>query len=184
MIRFITGTVIDTSPMGVVIQIGGIGIFVYTPPSALAPGHTATLHTYLAVRETALDLYGFSDTRSLALFELLLSVPKVGPKSALQILSNCSPEQLIAAISTEDTSLIASIPGLRGKTGTSVVTHLRGKVDHLQSDGYVTASNPLVQEAIEVLQSLGFSYDSARERATALSHETDLSSIIRQALTK
>jgi Holliday junction DNA helicase RuvA len=184
MIRFITGTVLDTSPLGVIIQIGGIGVFVYTPPSALVPGDTATLHTHLAVRETALDLYGFADTRSLTMFELLLSVPKIGPKSALQILSNCSVEQLIAAISTEDVTLIANIPGLRGKTGTSVVTHLRGKVDHLHSDNHTIIINPLVQEAIEVLQSLGFSYESARERATALSHETDLSSIIRQALTK
>jgi len=180
MIRYLNGEIIECHSTNIVVLMGGIGVRVFTPPLSVQPGDHITLHTHLAVRETALDLYGFPSTLALELFELLLTVPKIGPKSAMQIMSAVDPAQLVAAIAQENQSLIASLPGLRGKTGTTVLGHLKGKVNHLHTNE--VAVNPLLEEAIAVLQSFGYSYEAARERVQPYAQETDLTTIIKQAL--
>lgn len=180
MIRYISGEVIECQPQSIVVLLGGIGIRVFTTMASLRLGDHIALHTYLAVRENALDLYGFSSTLELELFELLLTVPKIGPKSAIQIMSAVDAGQLITAIAQENQSLIASLPGLRGKTGTTILSHLKGKVDYLHTEEMV--SNPLLEEAIAVLQSFGYSYEAARERVQPYAHETDLTAVVKQAL--
>src|SRR5690606_14730597 len=97
MIRMVRGTVIARSKDALLIDVGGIGLRVaVTEAMALEAdlGAPITLHTYLQVREDALNLYGFADEDELSMFELLLGVSGVGPKVALATLGVLSPDAL------------------------------------------------------------------------------------------
>ncbi len=89
MIKQIRGTVAGVGVQLVIVDVGGIGYGVHTPHNTaqFMLDDSVCFHTHLAVRENALDLYGFTDQESLRVFELLIELPKIGPKSALQILT-------------------------------------------------------------------------------------------------
>src|SRR6185369_5040730 len=96
--------------------------------TALREDAPASLFTYLAVREAALDLYGFPSSEEQNIFELLLSVSGIGPKSAISILSFTSVETLKKAIGTGDTSYLTKVSGIGRKTAEKVVLELRDKM--------------------------------------------------------
>ncbi len=103
MIRLITGAIAHVTPLGVVIDCGGIGYLVRTNKKAsLISGDHTSLHTHLAVRENALDLYGFLTETELECFELLLGIPKIGPKSAMQILDAADVSLIIDEVNLGD----------------------------------------------------------------------------------
>ena len=182
MIRSLTGTVTHCHPQWTEVQLGGFGLKVFTPPLSFPTGTTVTLHTYLAVRETALDLYGFCTTRELELFELLLSVPKIGPKSALQIVSGNDLDTLLTAITEQDVSLLKHGVGVSGKTGAAIVTQLHNKVTHLRPTTAVTPHSSVELDAIEALIGLGFSPDIAKARVRACTPTDDVTKLITAAL--
>ena len=96
MIRKITGELVDISTTNVVLDVSGVGYLIYVSksPANQRLGEVFSYWTHLAVRETALDLYGFTNRDELEIFELLLTLPKIGPKSALQIMSQAEIELL------------------------------------------------------------------------------------------
>ena len=104
MIRSLAGTIESLEDNAVVLNVNQIGYLIHTPTtrSSYVPGDEAFFHTHLVVRENALDLYGFIEKLELYFFELLLSVPKIGPKSALQILNQADTSLLISTILTSD----------------------------------------------------------------------------------
>ena len=103
MIRLVQGEVTTITGNGVVVLVGGLGYLVHTTKkTAIVPGDLLTLHTYLAVRETALDLYGFLTGTELACFELLLTIPKIGPKSAMQILEAADVSLIVESVNLGD----------------------------------------------------------------------------------
>ena len=114
MIRSLTGEIIHVADQYVTISVRGVGYLVGTPvqQAGLTVGDAITLHTHLAVRETALDLYGFTTSHELEIFELLLTVPKVGPKSGLQILTQASPDLLMEAIGKKDPVYLHKLSGI------------------------------------------------------------------------
>jgi len=166
MIRRITGTIIAHEDQGVVLDVHGIGYLVYTTDFPHLES-TATFYTYLAVRENALDLYGFESEMMLEMFELLLMVPKVGPKSALQILSQSDVTALQKAIINEDPSFLTKVSGIGKKTAENIVVALKGKLD---AEALFEAGSETEHEAheiIEALIALGYAQKDARE---ALKH--------------
>ncbi len=187
MIRTLTGTIQDIGEGWVVISVNDIGYLVGCPTTTteFTLNQTLTLHTYLAVRETALDLYGFTDQTELQMFELLLGVPKVGPKSALQILNQASPTLLVESAHKKDGVYLHKLSGIGKKTCENVVQHLQGKIEKLP----VTIANPtedinqIQTDAIDALVSLG--YDTATARKTILDIKNDdstVNSLVTQAL--
>lgn len=185
MIRLLTGTVVETTPHAITLDIHGVGYRVHTDAFRYGypPGTLLTLHTYLAVRETALELYGFRDAATLSLFEHLLSVPKIGPKSALQVLCHAEPGTLVTAISAGEPGTLAATPGIGKKTAEQIVSTLR---DTLSSEVGRYATNPPSTgehtDAIDALVALGFSRDAAREAARRAPADADTASIVRAAL--
>ena len=145
---------------------GGVGYQVFVPNAGtLEPKTTVFLHTYLAVRETALDLYGFTRQSDKVFFELLLSVPKIGPKSALQILNQADANFIVECIQTEDPSRLHKLAGIGKKTCENIVTNLKDRVDTLPLQGQTPANSTLssVQiDAIDALISLGYDPKTAR----------------------
>ncbi|MBX2866523.1 Holliday junction branch migration protein RuvA [Candidatus Kaiserbacteria bacterium] len=162
MIRRISGTVIAHEEQGVVVDIQGIGYLVYTTDFPSLESFV-TFYTYLAVRENAMDLYGFESEMMLEMFELLLSVPKIGPKSALQILSQSDVTALQKAIINEDPSFLTKVSGIGKKTAENIVMTLKGKLD---AEALFESGDENVHEnheIIEALITLGYAQKDARE---------------------
>jgi Holliday junction DNA helicase RuvA len=186
MIRSLTGTITAVTDSYVTIDVRGVGYLVGTPVAAsgLKLGDSLTLHTYLAVRETALDLYGFTTIDELDIFELLLSVPKIGPKSALGVLISASPALLLEAIGKKDAAYLHKLSGIGKKTCENIVNALHDKIDGLAitADSIEsTGLNAAQTDAIDALVSLGYDLGSARETIKKLSGES-ANELVSQAL--
>jgi len=167
MIRMITGTIEEIGDNEIVVNTNGLGYLIHCPTlqNTFLINTTITLHTYLAVRETALDLYGFPQKSELKMFELLLNIPKVGPKSALQILMQATPALLAEAAQKNDPIYLHKLSGIGKKTAENIVQYLHSKQDKLpvaiitQQDHLSTIQT----DAIDALVSLGYDTQTARE---------------------
>ncbi len=187
MIASIQGTISRIEEIGLVINVGGVGIRVLTPRNVLenvgGTGRVITLHTHLIVRETELALYGFNSEEDLQLFEILLGVNGVGPKVALAILGTLSPELLKSAIVREDTAVLQRVPGIGKKTAERIMFQLRDKLDFT----LVSTSVPLVSDVdadvIDILTGLGFSIVEAQSALQHIPRDTeDINERVQKAL--
>lgn len=170
MIRNIEGRLLETQPGAVVVSVHGIGYLIHTITSqrSFPVDEIVTFHTHLAVRENSLDLYGFTDPRELTYFELLLTVPKIGPKSALQVLSLADPDLIATAVLTNDADHLHKLSGIGKKTAANIVTALAGKIDELASNLSTSQSSSHTlltstqTDAIDALITLGYDEKEAR----------------------
>lgn len=186
MIRMLTGRISATTDHGVVLDVRGVGYLVYTTsPALFSLDSHHTLHTYLAVRETALDLYGFTTESELSLFTLLLQVPKIGPKSALHILSQANPALLIESIGANDAGRLHKLSGIGKKTAENVVQYLHDKIGtlsaHSPSEDPITP-NAKKNDAIDALVSLGYELTSARQAVQQYGEDLSVNELITKAL--
>jgi Holliday junction DNA helicase RuvA len=130
MIKQLRGTVLSTETNGVVVDVGGWGVFVYMAvPPLDANGTNIILKTHMCVKQDGIELYGFTDTKDLALFTLLLSVSGVGPKTALSILTRAPRESLEQAIATRDTTYLTRVAGLSKKAAEKLGVELSEKIE-------------------------------------------------------
>ena len=187
MIRTLTGTVDEVGEGYVVVTVHDIGYLVGFPTTTntIALHQTLTLYTHLAVRENALDLYGFMSQNELAMFELLLGVSKVGPKSALQVLNLATPKLLTEAAHKNDPLYLHKLSGIGKKTCENIVLYLHGKLDALPDTPTVNNGDldQVQTDAIDALISLG--YDAAAARNTVLElagEETTANALVTKAL--
>jgi len=187
MIRTLTGIIEDIGEGFVVINVHDVGYLVACPTATtvFTLHETITLNTYLAVRETALDLYGFTNKTELQMFELILGVPKVGPKSALQVLNQASPTLLIEAAHKNDGVYLHKLSGIGKKTCENIVQYLHSKLEKLPitNSGVVEEVNQIEADAIDALVSLG--YDTTTARTTILNiknPDSTVNSLVTQAL--
>ena len=168
MIGSLRGTVLGTVRGAVVVDVGGVGYRVSLTADSLTrltEHDQVFLWTYLAVRENALDLYGFLDKNELQWFELLLTVSGVGPKSALAILNAVDTTSLGNAIAHNDAASLARAHGVGKKTAEKVVLELREKVGTVEkSDGSAGSQG----EVVDALIGLGYSQKEARDAVRAL----------------
>src|SRR3989338_10665102 len=131
MIGHLKGIVSAVRQGYAIISAGGVGYKVFATRElllALKQDTEAVIWTHLAVRESILDLYGFSSEEELRLFELLLTVSGIGPKSALAILDIASVETLRSAVSAGNASYLTKVSGIGKKTAEKIVLELRDKV--------------------------------------------------------
>jgi Holliday junction DNA helicase RuvA len=131
VISSVRGPVLSALGSTVVIEVGGVGLALQvTPSTALAAriGTETRLSTTLIVREDSLTLYGFPTADELAVFELLVGVTGVGPKSALGVLAVLSPNQIAHAVNVEDDAVFRKVSGIGPKTAKLIVLSLVGKV--------------------------------------------------------
>ncbi|MDO8514427.1 MAG: Holliday junction branch migration protein RuvA [bacterium] len=184
MIGNLSGTVFAIRPGFAIISVGGVGYKVFVTREmllTLKPKEEAAFWTHLAVRENALDLYGFGGEEELRLFELLLTVSGIGPKSALAILDIASTETLRSAISGGNATYLTKVSGIGRKTAEKIVLELRDKVG-ASADGS-GASLHGDEEALEALRSLGYSQAEARDALRKVPQEIEGGSArLREAL--
>ncbi|MGE5691368.1 MAG: Holliday junction branch migration protein RuvA [Pseudomonadota bacterium] len=167
MIARLRGRPAARTAEGLVLDVGGVGYLVHATPSAMRQeGDEITVHTYLHVREDALQLYGFADGAERELFVQLLSVNGVGPKVALAVVSGSPAADLRRAIVLEDAARFQAIPGIGKKTAERIVLELKEKLAgelSLAPAAGVPAGDLVARDA---LVELGFSLQDA-ERALA-----------------
>jgi Holliday junction DNA helicase RuvA len=186
MIRMIVGEVMAVADGYVTVLTGGVGYLVgtNTKGTMFRVGDHVTLHTHLAVRETAMDLYGFTTVSELDIFELLMLVPKIGPKSALQVMNQASPTLLLEAIGKKDAAYLHKLSGIGKKTCENIVQFLHEKVEGMafaDDIGVVSNLTDAQTDAIDALVSLGYDLTSARAAVKDLDGET-ANDLIKQAL--
>lgn len=176
MIALLNGELHARGSDWVVVQVGGIGFRVRVPASIVEElgdiGETVRLHTHLLVRDDAMALYGFATPEQLELFELLLGVTGIGPRSALMLLSSTSAETLRLAIAQEDVEVLMRVPGIGRKTASRLILELKGQIDLGRLGLAGGAPLPPEQaELLEVLTSLGYTTAEARAAVAALPPE-------------
>ncbi|MDH6237314.1 Holliday junction branch migration protein RuvA [Cryobacterium sp. CG_9.6] len=131
MISSVRGLVLSAVGSTVVIEVGGVGLSVQVTPAtalSLRVDHEARLLTTLIVREDSLTLYGFPSGDELAVFELLVGVTGVGPKSALGVLAVLTPQQIAQAIADDADTVFRKVSGIGPKTAKLIVLSLVGKL--------------------------------------------------------
>ena len=131
MFYFLKGALALLKPNFAVIDAGGVGykITIGERTYAALSGKTeAKLFTHLAVREDGVELFGFLNEQELDTFLLLTSVSGVGPKGAIAILSQFTPEQFVMAVCTEDKKAIAKASGIGPKIAARIILELHDKL--------------------------------------------------------
>lgn len=174
MIGKIKGKVLYKENIWLILDTGNVGYKVFVEKDL----HTRTrengelsLWTYLSVRENALDLYGFETTEKLKLFELLISVSGIGPKSALSILDVASPSSLRQAVVSGETSPLTEVAGIGKKNAEKIIIELRGKLK--LKEGEILKTENSDTEVYEALTSLGYSAKDARDVITKLPNKDE-----------
>jgi holliday junction DNA helicase RuvA len=179
MISSLSGTIRYKNPHSLVIDVGGVGykVFVETGMALEAElGESVFLWTHLAVRETALDLFGFSERESLELFELLITISGIGPKTALGILNVATPATLRQAVSTGDTSYLTRVSGIGKKNAEKIVLELKDKLHVAESDKVGQRQARADSDVLEALISLGYPERDARAALKEIPADIDSTS--------
>lgn len=186
MIRSLTGKITAVMDDSLTLEVRGVGYLVgaTTKATRYSIDEELTLHTHLAVRETAMNLYGFTTITELELFELLLLVPKIGPKSALQIMNQASPTLLIESIGKNDPQQLHKLSGIGKKTCENLVQYLKAKIDGFGFDLKEESSKLPDQktDAIDALVSLGYDLSSARDVISDLDDTLSTNELVTKAL--
>jgi len=189
MIRSLEGNISVITDKSIVVTVSGIGYEVYTNTGRreFIPGEIIFMYTYLAVRETALDLYGFTERNELAYFELLLNIPKIGPKSALGIMNQADPSLLYTSALEQDPDQLHKLSGIGKKTCINIVTYLSGKIDLLPvSDADTPIPSTQLSstqiDAIDALITLGYDPKEARSYVTKMDNTDDTKTLVQAVL--
>jgi holliday junction DNA helicase RuvA len=185
VISSLRGRVHTASGSSVVIEIGGVGFHVNTTPAlALASreGNELAVHTSLIVREDALTLFGFASRAELDVFELLIGVTGVGPKSALGVLSALSPQQVAAAVQADDDAVFRKVSGIGPKTAKLITVSLAGKLIATTTTPApsTVATGGVAENVLAALTGLGWSERVAAEaveETMAAASDTEAASV-------
>lgn len=193
MFYSLTGSIIMTDATSVAIDCGGVGFKCNASLNTLrkigTTGTKITLYTYLAVREDALELFGFYDQQELDCFKLLIGISGVGPKAALAVLSEMTPERLALAVSNGDAKAVTKAQGVGPKIAQRIVLELKGKLsvdvsddDAVEIGAVSAASSSNISEAISALQFLGYSQHEASKAVRSLEPSLGVEEMIKAAL--
>ena len=167
MIGFIEGEILTKSPGLVLVKVGGLGYQVHISLNTFyaipdPPGPVA-LHIHTRVQDDALQLYGFADQDEKELFLELLSIPRIGARIALNILSGISPEEFRQALAERDVKRLTSIPGLGRKSAERITLELKDRVAAIAPAGRPVPQERERQDALSALLNLGYSKNLAEK---------------------
>ena len=201
MISYIRGELCDIEEQKAIVDVNGVGYGIYMPQQAfslLPPmGQQVKIHTYLNIREDAMQLFGFLTKEDLNVFRLLIGVNGIGPKAGLNILSCLSPDELRFAVLSGDAKAISATPGIGKKTAEKLILELKDKLnieDMLEhaahggdsedlASGTDTASNTMQAEAVQALTALGYgSAESLRAVKKSSPECSSVEDILKEAL--
>lgn len=170
----------EIHPTSALIEIAGVGYVVQLTPatvSRLRCGEEAFVYAHHHVREDVETLFGFLTLADQRLFEQLIGISGVGPKSAMTILSVGSSDDVRAAIMSGDLTTLTSVPGVGKKTAQKIVLELKGQIVDEEQESSAD------RDVLQALQSLGYTSSQARDAIKHLSADSkDTSDRVREAL--
>lgn len=189
----LTGKLAHTEAYLAVVECGGVGykcMTTMTTLSCLPPvGGQTTLYTHLNVREDALDLYGFYTLAELSSFKMLIGVSGVGPKSALAILSDMTPDRLALCIASGDSKSLTRAPGIGPKVAQRLILELKDKITNEELAAGVgnvnmqlSKESSNIGEAVAALCALGYSQSQAAQALAGVSPDTAVDEMIKYGL--
>jgi Holliday junction DNA helicase RuvA len=187
MIGRLKGVLLEKTPPFVLLDVSGVGYEVEVPMSTFynlpAIGESVVLLTQFIVREDAQLLYGFGSDRERATFRQLLKVNGVGAKSALSILSGLSVEDLVQAVTLQETAMLVRVPGVGKKTAERLLLELK---DKFTVDGVAAMNSSQPKSAsgdvLNALLALGYNDREALAAVKQLPADVVVADGIRQAL--
>lgn len=198
MISYIRGELTAIEKEKVIIDVGGVGYGIFMPEASvgLLPqmGNEVKLHTYLNVREDAMQLFGFLTRDDLEVFKLLIGVSGIGPKGGLSILSRLTADDLRFAVISGDARAISAAPGIGKKTAEKVIIELKDKLDieeilhRPEEEGQTvvsadSAANEIQSEAVQALVALGYgSTESLKAVKKVRLENATVEEVLKQAL--
>ena len=173
MIAHLSGTILSFAKGSLILDVHGVGYRVNTRAESLdrlaqKSGESISLFTHLAVREESLDLYGFETEAERSFFVLLITVPGIGPKSALGILNVTDISTLSSAIIAGNSTYLTKVSGIGKKTAQKIVIELRDKLEYAAKEPETLSDEA---SALEALHALGYSMPEAREALRAVSQD-------------
>lgn len=166
MIGSLHGTVEIFDGLMVLINVGGVGYRVHVPQQVLTNYHLSQpidLYIYSHIREDMFDLYGFIHLGDLKLFEALISVSGIGPKTALGIFALGDRDLILSAIQRADVTFFTGVPRLGKKNAQKVIIELKGKLGNLNELNLSGDANAENNEVIDALKNFGFSQKEAED---------------------
>lgn len=188
MIGHLSGKIISAKPTKILLDINGVGYSVNITISTfekISELETVSLFIYTNVKEDSITLFGFFTETEKEMFELLISVNGVGPKTAQSLLSGISVQDLKGAIKTSDVSRIIAAPGIGRKTAERLVLELRSKVDNISGEGVFSPAHSIQSEAVAALTTLGYNQkisENVVRDILSSSPNVSLEDLIRKAL--
>lgn len=170
MVSYVRGELVAIEEKKVIIDVNGVGFGIFMSAQSMnylpQIGEVVRLHTYMNVREDAIQLFGFLTKDDLKVFKLVIGVGGIGPKGGLSILSQLSPDDLRFAVMANDSKAIAKAPGIGKKTAEKLIIELKDKLSiedvlNKVDDSEVVvantgASNEIQAEAVQALVALGY----------------------------
>lgn len=198
MIAFLRGEVVSVSESRLVLDVNNVGyqMFISARDAADMPhvGEEVKIHTYLSVREDAMQLFGFLSEDDLEVYKLLLNVNGIGPKAGLGILSVLSADDLRFAVLSDDAKTIAKAPGIGNKTAQKLILELKDKLSleeafekKLQKAEKISGGlEANKSEAVQALVALGYSNSDALRavKKVDITEDMDTETILKLALRK
>lgn len=129
MIAYLQGTILSSTPdKAIILTSNGVGYEVHSIAQFIR-SEVVELFVSTIFRESGTELFAFTDIGQKALFEFVLQVNGVGPKSAFSIIKNLGPAKIISSILEEDESTLKSIPGIGAKTAKQIILDLKSKIE-------------------------------------------------------
>ncbi|QEM81861.1 Holliday junction branch migration protein RuvA [Halomonas binhaiensis] len=199
MIGRITGTLLETHPPGLVVDVGGVGYELEASMTTLVAlpgvGEKVSLYTHLTIRDDAHLLFGFAREQERALFRALIKVNGIGPKLALAILSGMDENAFVRCVMEDDVKSLTRLPGVGKKTAERLIIEMRDRFPHWQHpdslplDGgsLPNASRPAqdpLADAEAALVSLGYKPAEASRMLSGLEGEGSTEAMIKAALAR
>ena len=175
MISSIKGRISDLNSSSLTVEIGGIGVQVFVPIQIISQLNKADfveLHTYLAVREDSLTLYGFLTKEDKEYFIMLLGVNGVGPRLALAGISTLNPDAIRRAVFTEQPGIFSQIPGVGKKTAQKIYFHIQDKVKSVEAIEKTVTFDNTDSQVVDALINLGYSVVEAHAALQAIPKDT------------
>ncbi len=193
MFAYLRGFLFEIKEHSVILDIQGVGYEVHLSRLSLLSlpplGSEVALRIFTVVREDALLLYGFITQAEKDAFTLLLKVSKIGPKLAINILSNIEADRLAQIILSEDVLQLSQVPGVGKKTAERIIVELKGKIlpslqAMIKETPIATAANRNLTDAVDALLTLGYKrgeVEMVLDRI-AISKASPTAEIVREAL--
>ena len=179
MYRYIKGIVEELSDGYIVLENNGIGYYINTSKNTIynlkKDNDIVKIYTHLHVREDDISIYGFYTVEELDMFNLLLTVSKIGPKVALGVLSTMNPSNIKFSILNNDDKSLSKCPGIGKKTASRMILELKDKV-HIdeninEEDLVFNNSEEDFDEVIGALMSLGYTQSEGKQVLSKINKE-------------